>query len=158
MARDANLEVWENPTDSLVSLHKLDHRGVPYDVLVLPHRRVNLTPEERDMNEGMCASDELNPFRNGLLRPIKLVEDPEDGSNAVVTANAKSDDELAALLKKSHSVFEKALDEINSPITLRRFLSVAKVADGSVKQVQAIQDRLDEIAPSNLGIREVVEN
>lgn len=157
MARDTNLEIWENPTQSLVSLVKLDHRGVQIDALVNAGRRIHLTPEEREINEGLCAEDKLNPFRNGLLRPIKLTSDP-DAPEAVITANAKSDDELAELLKKNGAVFAKALLEIDSDVTLRRLESVASVSDATVKQMEAIKARLEVVAPPlRVQVNEVVD-
>lgn len=147
MARDTNLEIWENPTESLVALIKLDHRGVQIDALVQAGRKIHLTPEEREINEGLVAEDKLNPFRNGLLRPIKLIKNDPDVADAVITANARSDSELLEILKKSGAVFNRAIGEMDSEVTLRRLEALAADADGTLKQVEAIKARLEVVSP-----------
>jgi tRNA(His) 5'-end guanylyltransferase len=148
MAMDKGIETWENPNECLVAVVGLDHRGNYVDRLVNPHRRVNLTPEERELNEAMCALETLNPFRNGLLRLVKAASAAtyEDLEPPVVTENAKSDEDFIALLKKVGVAFKKELEKIDSEIALSRFSRLAE-EHGSVKQKEAIDARLEEVAP-----------
>lgn len=139
------LEVWENPNQCWVYVVGIDHRGNNQDKPVAPGRRINLTPEEREYNESLSASDALNPFRNGLLRPIRLPEG-HDFTPAVVTENAKSDDELREMLKKSGAAFTNSLKAIDSAVTLTRLSAIAD-EHGTVKQAEAVKVRLEEVAP-----------
>lgn len=145
MAKDQALEVWENPNNCVVGIAGLDHRGNMAPKVVAPRRRVNVTPEERELTESMAVSDEVNPFRNGLLRPVRLVEE-HDFQPAERTENQKSDDELRALLAKSGAPFVNAIKKIDSPLTLGRLHAMAE-ADGTTKQVEALKARLEAVAP-----------
>lgn len=145
MAKDQQLEVWENPNNCIVGIAGLDHRGNMAPKVVSPHRRVNVTPEERELTESMAVSDALNPFRNGLLRPVRLVE-THDFQPVEITENQKSDEELKALLSKSGVAFTNSLKNIDSPLTLGRLHALTE-EHGSVKQVAAVKARLEQVAP-----------
>lgn len=145
MAKDQALEVWENPNNCMVGIAGLDHRGNQLHKVVAPHRKVNVTPEERELTESMTVSDESNPFKNGLLRPVRLVEN-HDFLPATETPNQKSDDDLKELFKKSGVAFKKSLVEIDSALTLGRLHAIGE-DQGSVKQLEAIRARLEEVAP-----------
>lgn len=145
MAKDQGLEVWENPNNCVVGIAGLDHRGNMAPKVVAPHRRVNVTPEERELTESMAVSDGVNPFRNGLLRPVRLVEE-HDFLPAELTENQKSDEDLKAMLTKSGVAFVNSLKKVDSALTLGRLSGIAQ-EHGTVKQAEAVKARLEEVAP-----------
>jgi hypothetical protein len=144
MAR-TNLEIWENVTEALLGLLKLDHRGSNAEVLVRGGGKVSLTPEEREINEAMIPDEKFNPFRNGMLRAVRLTTDPD--ATPVDSSSALSDEELADFFKKTPAAFAKALKEVDSSVLLQRLIAHGEVNEATVKQVDAVKARLEEVDP-----------
>lgn len=144
MARQA-LEIWENVTEALLGLLKLDHRGANAEVLVRGGGKVTLTPEEREINEAMIPDEKFNPFRNGMLRAVKLTDSPD--ATPVDSSAALSDEELAEFFKKPAAAFSKALKEVESSVLLQRLVTHGEQNEATVKQVDAVKARLAEVDP-----------
>lgn len=145
MARDQGLEVWENVTEALLGLKKIDHRGNDKDALVRAGAKVTLTPEERELNESMIVDDKFNPFKNGMLRAVRLTDDPDAGE---VDASAHfSDAEMTAFFKKTVAVYTKAVNEITSSFLLQRLIKFGEENEATVRQITLLRDRLETVDP-----------
>lgn len=145
MARDQSLEVWENVTAALLGLRKIDHRGNEKDALVRGGAKVTMTPEERELNESLVIEEKFNPFRNGMLRAVRLTDSPDAGE--VDSSAALSAEEMAALFKKAPTVFIKSVKEIGSSILLQRLITFGEENDGTVRQIEALRERLESVEP-----------
>lgn len=145
MAKDQSLEVWENVTEALLGLRKIDYRGNEKDVLVRGGSKVTLTPEERELNESLVADEKFNPFTNGMLRAVRLSDDPD--ATEVDASAALSPDEMSEFFKQTVAAYTKAVKEITSSILLQRLIKHGEEHEATVRQVQALRDRLESVDP-----------
>mgnify|MGYP003340307929 FL=1 len=69
----SNQEAWKNVTPGTVAVLKFDKRGDLAHEIISGGKMVNLTPEERRINQEMCAEEELDFFTNGVLVPVRQI-------------------------------------------------------------------------------------
>lgn len=148
----SELEMWENPGNSRVVVAKLDARGQRRSEMVNGGRKFHITPLERRMNQEMAYNETLDVFKNGTLRPVRLIEGTEDANEIASNPNHLSDSDMVELLKGHHKTFEKRLSEIKNPGTVERLLelSQSKDIDASTSRVQMIRDRIVEMDPATV--------
>lgn len=151
------LEVWQNSGYSTICLNKFDSRGNIIREQIPGKRKVMLTPEERRLNQEVAATDQLDFFQNGMLVPVRLLDSEEDTQKLQANVNAMSETAMKALFKSQKPAFTAKLDEISNVITLRRLLEVATEVDASIRQVEAIQARIDNLSPrvTEVGVQQV---
>lgn len=139
-----DLETWENATDSRIVLRVRNaNSGALEDTIIGGRRRVQLTPGDRRINQEQVATEAQDPFQNGFLAPVRLIEGHEDAAKLSSNPNVISEDEMKALFRGKFETFTARLETITLPITLQRMLRVVEaVPDAQVRQVNAIQDRL----------------
>lgn len=143
----AELETWE--ANGRVCIRKVDRNGNLEPVMVNRGRRIQLTEEERRLNQLRAASEEMDPFANGTLSPVRLVEGSEAAEAILSNPNHVTEDDMRELLSGHHKTFEKRLNEFVSPYILRRMIDMAENDDEvevSTKRMQAIKDRLKEVS------------
>lgn len=157
-----DFETWESSIDGLIWLKKFDRRGDIIEERVKPHGKVLLTPEERRYNQEMIVEVANDPFQNGMLIPINLVETADDYEELRGNPNHLTEQDMRALLDNPKDLdgLEVSVANVSNPTTLQRLLAVAESeeVDATVKQVKIIRQRLAEIAvePSYTEVETVI--
>lgn len=148
----SGMETWKNATRSTVVLRRFDRTGKLTDEVVRGGSVFHITPDERRLNQEIAASDDLDMFQNGLLAPVKLIESAEDVEQFKSNPNHMSEDDMLALLQsRSAKAFQERVSNITNPVTLKRLLEMAAQSDeanATVKQVEFVTARLQEVSPS----------
>lgn len=142
------LETWENVSQGRVVIKKFSSRGDLIDEMIGGRRTFHVTTQERHFNQERAANDELDPFANGLLAPVRLLDSTEDAAEIAANPNLMSESEMGLLLKSSVKVIEKRMLEVRNPALVQRLHDMAIEGDCSIGKVTAIKARLAEIAPS----------
>jgi hypothetical protein len=109
-------------------------------------RRIQLTEQERMMNQDYVVEERQDPFVNGTLSPVRLPQS-ETTQAFIDNPNTMSEDDMVELLNGHHNTFKKKLDEISSPYAVRRMIAIAKSddVDVTIKRVEALESRLREL-------------
>lgn len=142
------LESWKNVSAGLFVYKKVDRlTGRNMEEPVGAGRTFHTLPEERRRYEAECANEALNPFANGLLAAVRLLDSEEDAKEIASNPNQIADSDIDALFRGHHKTFEKKVGEISSPFTLRRMLERASSLDASVKQIAQVEARMREVDP-----------
>lgn len=141
-------EIWENSSRATLMLKKIDTLGHVSDEKLLPGRNTHLTPQERRYNQELAATPEYDFFQNGYLRPVKLIEDQEDTPVLQANLNAMSETQMRELFGERIRAFTAKLAEISNPIVLERLLEIAGDTEATVRQVEVVRNRLEELRPS----------
>lgn len=155
---DAVEELWLNKSKVIVTLAKYDHKGDITGESVEPEMPIHITNRDRAVNEDRTRDPNMNPFRNGTLEPIRIGDETSDFKDvAGLSSNWLSEDELLTMLSGNKNTFKKRIAEMDSEPILYRILDLAKNDDNgaSLAQIRAIQDRLEEVQPEQVG-QEVV--
>lgn len=142
----AQNEIWMNPGLGTVFVKKMDHRGeLTRSEQVNSGRRFNITSEERRLNMEQAADESLCVFRNGTLQPVRLIAEDEESRELASNPNAMSESDMKTLLAGHFKTFEHRVGQINNGATLERMLALAYDQDATVKRVQRIQQRIEEV-------------
>jgi hypothetical protein len=139
-------ETWQ--ANGRIVLYKTNRLGSTDAVLVNRGRRIQLTEQERIMNQDRVADEKQDPFANGTLSPVRLPDSSKESAQAIVdNPNTMSEEDMVKILDGHHKTFEKKLAEISSPYVVRRMLAIAQSddVDITVKRVEAIETRLRDL-------------
>jgi hypothetical protein len=141
-----NQEAWKNVTPGVAAVYKFNTRGELEHELVQGSRTLNLTPEERRINQEMCADEANDLFQNGILVPVRLIDD-EDIEDIKGNPNHITEEDMRALLKGNVKTFDAKLGEITNAFTVRRMFEMAGADDLDVshRKVQSLEARLGEL-------------
>lgn len=151
-------ETWKNVTAGTVVLKKIDRNGDLIHEVITGGRTVHVTPTERRLNQEQCATDELDFFQNGIMTPVRLIEGAEDVEKIRGNPNHMSEDDMGDLFRaKGLKAFQEKVDAVTNPITLNRMVEIAKAQEvnATVRQVQILEARIEEIAPVGVEVNEV---
>lgn len=145
----SDYELWENASQSIIVLKKVDTLGRVTEEKVVGGRNVQLTPGERRHNQELCATVAQDVFSNGTMRPVRLVDDEPDSAELQANVNAMSDVAMRTLFKAPLRAFTTKVNEISNPIALQHLLTLAQeeAIEATVKKVEAITARLDVVRP-----------
>lgn len=147
----ADQESWQNVTDGTVILKRTDHRGeLTKDEVIVGRRTFHISSTERRLNQGLAADEGLDVFRNGILHPVKLMDDTEEAKEIAANPNLMAESEMKDLCRAHPKTFEKRLNEIANTTTLQRLLTMAHAEDASIKRVEAIEQRLADVDPNRI--------
>jgi hypothetical protein len=144
-------EQWENTTAARVVLRRLDRKGELTDELIGSFRKFQISPQERKLNQEQAADAESDPFQNGRLAPVRLIETEEDYEAIKSNPNIVGEEDMKGILAKtSVKAFKERIEQISNPYALQRMLEIASNDDKATnRQVEIIKARLVEISPSN---------
>lgn len=148
-----NQETWKSDISGTIILRRLDHRGEMTRTEIVPAGKTfHITAEERRLNQEEVASPEFDVFRNGMLRPVRLLDSAEDARELAENPNVMSDTDMRSLLKSHFKTFTSKLGEISNPFALERMLALATSpeVDATISRVEAIKSRLNEVAPNHV--------
>lgn len=147
MSEESEYETWK--ANARIVLHKFDRSGNMQEILVNKGRKIQLTEQERLINQDRVFDDSMNPFMNGTLSPVRLPGSASDSTKAIVESpNTITTDEMVELLNGHHKTLEKRLDEITSPYVIREMINLTQMdeedggVDVTIKRVEALEQRL----------------
>lgn len=145
-----DFETWMSGIDGIIWLRKFDRKGEIIEEQVKPHGKVILTPEERRYNQELVVESSLDPFQNGMLVPISLVESADDYDQLRGNPNHLTEADMRAMLE-DHKALDQLrgdIGQVSNPTTLQRLLAIAESdeVDATIRQVKVIRERLSEIA------------
>lgn len=150
-------ETWVNVTKGLVEVTRYDSRGVARGEVVKGGAKFTLSPEERQLNQDVAASPDQDLFKNGVLHPIRLLEDAEDYAETASNPNFVSDDEMKELFKLPIAKLRDRLASINSSATITRIQELAADDDTlTVAKSKVIEERFAEFNPQ-IRVRSALE-
>jgi hypothetical protein len=140
-------ETWQNTTEGTVILKRLDHRGEFGRIeTVVGGRTFNITIDERRQNSVEAASADLDVFRNGVLAPVRLLDDSDEARELASNPNVMTETDMRKFVMGGEG-FEERLAQIHNGATLDRLLAAAYEENAPVKRVEAIQARIAEVQP-----------
>jgi hypothetical protein len=102
------------------------------------------------MNQELAASEEQDVFLNGVLQPVRLLEDAEDFERLKASPNHVSEDDVRSMFRLKAAAFTERLSQISNAAALERLMEIARSeeVDATLRQFEAIQARLAAVAPS----------
>jgi len=130
-----------------IKVLNLTESGVNINLTAFNGKVIPVSPK------GFCflSADELAYVRNtsiaferGTLKVADAAQVPED-IDIPQSPNALTDADIVALLKKPQKQLGIALEEIDNAEVVRKILEAAKEQDKSVKVIETIEARLNEL-------------
>jgi hypothetical protein len=164
MARFTNgennrFEAWKNSGRGRIGVVRFDPAGHEVRESVTGGKILNITPEERRYNQDMAASVEQDFFSNGMLTPVRLIENDEDFDAIKGNKNLMTEDDMVASLKSKRG-FKASLADISNVATLKRMIAIAKTdeVDASQSQIKALDERIAELSVGSIQAVEVEQS
>lgn len=145
MAEEATHELWRNNGQALIVVKKHGEYGVILKEQVQGGRALHITPGDRRLNQEAAAIPEQDVFTNGMLTPVRLLDGAEDAREFAENPNLMTESDMVSLVKGNVRVFEKRLGEITNPVVVKRLMEVAREQDVTIKKLEAVQARLEEV-------------
>lgn len=141
------VETWKNPTAGRVWVKRLDHRGELAKTEIVRSGGVfHLTTAERELNQELAVSEDLDLFANGTLTPIRLIEGTAAAREFATNPNLITEEDMKGLVKtRSKDAFVERLAAIKNPATLQRLAALSREEDAPLSKVEAIEARLQEV-------------
>ena len=143
-----NVEVWQSAVLGETYVKRVDQHGNVTSQRVQGHGTVSVTPYERRIHESAVADQTLNPYRNGRLTPVRLLDEEPDTASLQANPNAMSETAMKALFNSQIRTFTNKVGDVTNPITLRRLREVADEVDAKASQIKVIEARMEASAPS----------
>jgi hypothetical protein len=143
-----DFELWRSAIEGEIWIKQYDRRGDEISVRVPAGKEFRILPEERKINQELAAEPHLDPFQNGHLIPVQLVESAEDFEELQGNPNHLTENDMRGLLDdpKNLDALKSGLALVSNPTTLVRLLAIAEDRDETtLKQVKAIEDRLQQV-------------
>lgn len=148
-----DFETWKSAIAGVIVVKRFDRKGDILDEAIHSGKSIMLTPEERRLNQEIAAEPGLDPFQNGMLIPVKLLESADDYEDLKGNPNHLSEPEMRALLAnpKAFDKLKGTLGSLSNPVTLQRLLAIAEEpdVDATVRQIRAINERIGEVGASD---------
>lgn len=143
-------ERWKSTIDGEVWIKQYDRRGDEISVRVQGGREFRILPDERKWNQELVAEVKNDPFQNGMLIPLDLVESAEDFEDLKGNPNHLTEVDMRSLLAdpKALDRLRDGISQVSNPTTLVRLLAIAEgdpSVDATLKQVNVIRARLQQV-------------
>lgn len=144
-----DVEIWQSSIQGKIGVLKFDRRGDLIHEIVPGGRKFSITTNERLINSDRTVDESKDPFKNGMLIPVRLLDTAEDAAEIAANPNLMTESDMLDLLKNKRG-FQARLADITNRFALQRMLELAERddVDASVRQVNAINARLEELDPS----------
>lgn len=139
-------ESWRNESLSTVALKRGGEKGVE-SFLVEGHRVFHIRPDDRRLNQMEVAAVENDPFSNGLLSNLLVIETDRDAQAIKANPNQLSESDMVDLYKLSFRDFEARLASLSNLVTLTRILAVGREGNVGVKKIEAVEARIVAVDP-----------
>lgn len=145
MATDSDvLEHWKNQGEATVVVKKRGEYGIEQDEVIRGGKPLHITRADRRMNQERAAAENLDVFTNGMLAPIRV---GDSAAEFAQNSNLLTEDDMRGLVRAHPKTFDKKLTEISNPIVVARLLQIAREEDCTIKRVENIEARLEEVNP-----------
>ncbi len=146
-------EVWKNISAGKHWVKKYNRYGEEESEMVGAGKTIQLTTEERQLNQERASSKKWDMFSNGILQPVKLLDGTEK-AELESNPNFLGESDLLALFELQWKAFEKKVEAIDSPIVLQRLHDLTVNDDdlATARQVKIIEAGLERTA----GVRKVL--
>jgi hypothetical protein len=142
-------ETWRNVSNGTVIVIKTDKFGEINRVDVRSGALLQITAEDRELNNEETYIPENSVFRNGALAPVRI-PDSSDAEEIKSNPNIKSEKDLKEMLEVHHSTFKKNVEEIDNLNLLIRLYELAIREDVSNSKIQALRSRVVQLNPHHL--------
>ncbi len=155
------LETWKNATRGSIVLKRFSESGHLIEVMLHGGRQVQLTPRERRINAEAAASTKLNPFANGRMQPVRLIETEADTAEIAANPNIMGETAIVDMFKERElRKFVAKVEGVDNTLLLGRMLEVAKsdAVNASVKQLAAIENRITALQEAEAPVDEVASS
>lgn len=145
MLADLEHETWRSSILGTIVVKKYDRRGEVVEEVIPGNRSFQITTDERLFNQDLAATPEQDPFRNGMMQPVRLLDGTEDKAAIASNPNLLSETDMELLFKAHFKTFESRVKQITNLTTLTRIREVASEVDATLKQVAIIDNRLKDV-------------
>lgn len=142
-------ETWRNVSAGVVIVIKTDKFGEITRLDVRPGALVQITAEDRELNDEETYHIENSVFRNGALAPVRLSKD-SDEQEIKSNPNIKSEKELLEMLSVHHNTFKKEVEKIDNLNLMMRLYDLSIREDVANSKISALRSRILEINPHHL--------
>lgn len=126
---DSGVETWRNTTAGVVFIVRVGEYGRRIEELVQGGRTFAVTPAERRMNQNLCATKDLDPFVNGTLAPVSLLEDEPDTEILRANPNNLEEADLPKLFRLPLAQFDDRIGKITNVNVIGRLLNLARAPE-----------------------------
>jgi len=141
------IETWEISTPGRVWLqtttYSRHNQPVIKDISLGPNRvgqKLKITQADREMNQERVADSAHDPFRNGLL---VRVDADQNTDIATASQDALTAAQLMDIFSKHGNPFRTAVEALGE-VPIRRLREMADAVDATVKQVQFLDEVIEE--------------
>lgn len=142
-------ETWVNDGERKIVVRKLGEYGVETEEAVRGGETLKILPRDRRLNQVKTPNPKNDPFLNGWLVPVHLIESEEDYEKLTNNPNIITDEDMHELVRQDDAAFAEKANKINNPVVLMRMLEVAKAEDVPFSRVNDIQGRLQRNNPGS---------
>jgi hypothetical protein len=149
MEIDQDKEIWQNPTLGTKYVKMYDHENRLVNVAIRSGKRQAITPKERQINQDLAATPELDMFNNGGLVPVTLVESAADYDQIKGNPNHVGESDIKEMFKLDAPEMSDKLSGITNVATLKRIAEIAAETstNATTNQIRAVSDRIAEVKP-----------
>lgn len=144
---DAAVETWRNTLAGKVVVNRIGEYGRMVASVVHGGRTFQITPQERRMNQSGIATPEQDPFTNGTLAPVELVDGEPDTEALRANPNALSEEDLPKLFQLKGAEFVERIAQITNHAPLARLVELARDPryDATLSQYEALKTAESEL-------------
>ena len=155
---DVEKETWVNMGAGDVYVKTFDFQGQLVSVPVRSGKQILLSVQERQLNQDLAYSKEMDMFHNGRLTPLKLVDTADDYTEVAENPNHITEDDMKEILKLKGKAFTSRIAEINNNLALHRMFELAgdETLGISMTNYKALDKRVKEV-DGNANVIEIAE-
>lgn len=144
-------EIWLNASAGRAWVWTHNQIGEKTDRQVPAGGKLQITTADRQLNQEMAVSDDLDVFKNGTLVPVRLIESAADFAEIQENPNNLTEDDLTGMFELPWKSFDKRVGEITNRATIERLVAIAEGSvdeegvDATMRQTRVLRDRLTEL-------------
>jgi hypothetical protein len=146
---DETLEVWKNTTHGMRWCKYHDRSGNENTRIVNSKRTFSITPLDRQLNQDIAATPQLDLFRNGTFELVR--EAGDTNLEEIQSSDSLTENEVIALSVETLGSPEKVdyyLRDIRSPIALNRVLDQYVADDVDKSAIEYVKAKIAKFDPS----------
>lgn len=155
IAEHERLEQWKNVAAGKFFVKKFGERAGKTETEMVGGGSVfGILPAERRLNQRAVHNPKDDPFTNGNFVHIHLIEGESDTEALKASTQGLTEDELKAIYKLKGAAFANRIEQLTERVTLQRLLEVGVILDVPNSKVSAVSERLVELFPTAVPLRE----
>lgn len=141
------VEIWKNVAAGMRYYRSLDAMGRETTSLVQAGRTFSLTPLERQLNQEMAASKQLDMFLNGTFLLVQASDDTN--MDEIQSPNSITDREIVTVVQETKGgdlrPLKKLMKLVDSYHTAQRILEELVVEDAPQSAVSLAKQKVEEL-------------